>query len=318
MYSCFPSINGESLFMKKRIDVAATLALFGTVMSWSIVPIFLKYFTGYIDGWTTNGIRYPFSTLLYIPWLWVVWRRGVLTRRLWTLALAPTVVNFLGQVLWAWAPYYIDPAFIGFLLRLTTLWAVLGSFIMFKDERRLVRCKNFWFGFLLVTGGFTMIVLGGKQSFSRATVTGIMMMFLCSIFFAAYQLFVRRNLSYVDSRTAFGMVACMTSAGLLGCMFGFGNPGQALQMPIKVSILVIVSSFIGIAVSHLLLYFAIKRIGVAICSSVNLTSAFITALLSHLLYHESLSMAQWLAGCTLVGGGILLIRAQTMLGKPQV
>ena len=299
----------------KKIDIAATLSLLTSILAGSTVPLFLKYFTSYIDNWTANGIRYPFSALLYLPWLLIARKRGALTRRMWKLALAPTIINIFGQILWAWTPYYIDPGLMSLLFRLSTLWAVLGSFIMFKDERHLIYSKNFWLGFLFAAGGFLAIILGGKQTFNRTTIIGIIMISLSSICWAGYQLFVRRNLSSVDSRTSFGMVSVMTSIGLIVGMFSFGKPEQALQMPVGITILVIVSGFIGVAAAHLLLYFALKRIGVAICSTANLASPFLTVFLSHLLFKETLTLSQWIAGLIFILGGFLLTQAQVDLRK---
>jgi drug/metabolite transporter (DMT)-like permease len=96
-------------------------------------------------------------------------------------------------------------------------------------------------------------------------------------------------------------------------MFSFGQPQQALDLPPLTAFFVVFSGFIGIALSHLLIYFAIKRIGVAICSAVNLGSAFITALLSRWINHEVLTPIQWLGGVIIVIGGLFLIRSQMII-----
>ena len=81
-------------------------------------------------------------------------------------------------------------------------------------------------------------------------------------------------------------------------------------MPSTVFLLILLSGILGIALSHCLLYFAIKRLGVAICASTNLTGAFITALISYLIFHETLTLLQWSAGIILILGSMMLIRSQ--------
>ncbi len=301
--------------MKRHIDPLATAALIGNVIAVSLIPLFLKYFTPYIDSWTANGIRYPIGALVWIPWLWMVFRNGRADRRLWKMALLPTVANILGQIFWAMTPYYLDPGLISFMIRLATLWAVLGSFILFQDERRLLRSPHFWAGFTLAVSGFVVMVLGGRQSLGSVSAVGILIVLLASLGWAAYQLTIRRNLSHTDPRTAFGAVSCMTSVGLVTAMFCAGNPGQALALPSDIVLLVILSGLVGIALSHVLLYFAIRRLGVAICSSTNLSGAFLTALLSFHLFGERLTSLQWFAGCMLVAGGVLLVYSQTHLRR---
>ncbi len=296
--------------MSRQIDRAATGALIGTLFFWGIVPLFLKYFTDYIDGWTANAIRYPFSAFLYLPWLWIAYRRGKLTKQTWKLALLPVLFNLIGQTLWAWTPYFIDPGLMSFLSRLSVLWVVLISFLLFRDERTLIKSTHFWLGLSLVVIGFMGMILGDNHTFGGTTAVGIAMIFFCSIFTAGYQVFVRYNLRHVDSRTAFGMVSSLTSIGLIGTALGFGHPEQAFQLPSTVLLLILISSFLGIALSHFLFYFAVKRLGVAICSSTNLTGAFVAALGSLLIFKETLTPLQWLAGIILITGSMILIRSQ--------
>ena len=296
--------------MKHKIDPVATLALTGSILCWSTVPIFLKYFTSFIDGWVANGMRYPFAALLYIPWLIAFRRAGHLSRHTWKLALLPASINVVSQILWAWTPYFIDPGLIAFLVRLSTLWTVLGSFILFKDERTLARSWMFWAGFFFAVCGFITMTFGMHHSFGKTTGTGIVLVLLTSIGWAGYQLSVRRNMQNIDSRVAFGMISLLTSIGLLSCMFIFGDTNRAVQMPLHVTVLVFLSGLIGIAAAHLLFYIAIKRIGIAIASSASLASAFLTAAFSWFLFHETLTSLQWLAGVGLIIGGILLTRSQ--------
>jgi drug/metabolite transporter (DMT)-like permease len=291
----------------------ATLALIGAVLAWSLVPLFLKYFTGYIDSWTANGIRYPVSALFYLPLLIWLWKNGRIHRNLWKLALIPALINIAGQILWALAPYYLNPGLIGFLIRTSTLWGVLGSLLLFPDERGLIRSPLFWSGLTLTLGGFTAMTLGGGSLHTPASLLGIVIVLTCSLFWAGYHLSVRHYLSRISSPTAFAMVACITSACLLGFMFSMGEPRQALDLPASVLLMVIFSGIIGIAVSHVLFYYALKRLGVAISSIVNLGSAFLTALLSYFIFNERLSLVQWIGGIVIFMGGFSAVLAQRYL-----
>ena len=296
--------------MKKNIDPIATSALIGAVLCWATVPLFLKYFTPYIDAWTANGIRYPFAALLYLPWLIHFHLKGRLAWHHWKLALLPVAINTVSQIAWAWAPYYIDPGLMAFLIRLSTLWTVLGSFVLFHDERRLVKSARFWWGLILALVGFIILTVAGKPLTSTATAIGVTLVMLTSIGWAGYQLSVRRNMQHMDSRAAFGMIAVLTSIGLITCMFSFGNYQQIIGLPVQITGLVLLSGLVGIATAHLLFYIAVKRIGVAIASSANLASSFITAILSTFLFGEMLHGLQWIAGLLLIIGALFLTQSQ--------
>ncbi|MBN1351236.1 DMT family transporter [candidate division KSB1 bacterium] len=296
-----------------RINLTATLALLVSILCWSVVPLFLKYFTKHIDGWTANGYRYPFAALLYIPWLFIFFRKGNLTPDVWKQALLPASINLVGQSLWAWAPYFINPALQAFIVRLSVVWAVMGSFILFSDEQQLLKSKRFWSGILLAITGFLGIVLGGSKLPADSTLTGIIIIILCSVFWALYNLAVRRNMNSIDSRLAFGVISLYTAIGCLILMFILGTPSAIFHLPARVNFYLFLSAFIGIATAHVLFYVAMKRIGVAISTSVNLASPFITAILSYMIFNEILTGVQWGAGVLLASGAILLLWAQEKL-----
>ena len=149
----------------------------------------------------------------------------------------------------------------------------------------------------------------------QTIVFGVILVFFTSIGWAGYQVSVRSTMADVDSRTAFGMIAAITSTGLVVSMFSFGQPQRALLLPTRMILMVLLSGAVGIAGAHLLFYIALKRIGLAIATSANIVSAVVTALFSRILFGEDLSPTQWFGGVALVGGGILLTLAQSHLKR---
>jgi drug/metabolite transporter (DMT)-like permease len=294
----------------KKFDWTATVSLLVTIVSWSTVPLFLKFFTNYIDAWTANGIRYPFAALILLPWVVRFYRTGELTTRVLRQAILPASANLCGQVLWAWAPYFVDPGLLAFTVRLSAVWSVLGSFILFADERALIQSRRFWVGLVLSLFGFIFMITAGKTLPSGAKLTGILISLLCSIFSALYALAVRRNMQEFDSRLSFGVISLYTGIGTFGLMLFVGDYPAVFSLPPLLIFMILISSIIGIAIAHVFYYTAVKRIGVAIASSFNLISAFLTAVFSWFLFHEILTVVQWAAGGLLISGALLLLWAQ--------
>src|ERR1043166_5389764 len=88
-----------------------------TLAGWSASPLFLKYFVGQMDAWTSNGWRYSIAALFWLP---------ILLRRIppgdrsgiWRAAIWPAIFNTTGQIAFAWVLYlHIDPGMMTFLLR---------------------------------------------------------------------------------------------------------------------------------------------------------------------------------------------------------
>jgi len=300
----------------ERFDLKATLCLIGAVLCWSAVPLFLKHFTAFIDGWTANGLRYPLAMLVWLPWLVALLRQGRRARRFYVRALVPTSVNLAGQCLWAWAPYYIDPGLIAFVIRLNVIWAIIAAMLIFTDERGLIGSGRFWLGLAVAMTGFVGVSIYGGALKGGATLTGVLLTLACSLMWGLYSVTVRWSTRDVDARSAFALIGCYTAVGTLVLMFVLGEPGRATTMPLGSFVLLVISALVGISTAHVLFYAALARLGVTICSGASLASAFITAAVSWQIYDERLAPQQWVSGLALICGAAVLIWAQQHLSAP--
>src|SRR5829696_9009228 len=94
---------------RQTSSVPALITLVLTLLGWSSIPLFLKHFTGLIDGFTANGWRYGIAALLWAPAIALAWGRNRLPATIWAAALIPALFNSLGQVAFAIAPYHVGP-----------------------------------------------------------------------------------------------------------------------------------------------------------------------------------------------------------------
>jgi drug/metabolite transporter (DMT)-like permease len=298
------------------MDVPATTALIAALLCWSAVPLMLRYLRDFVpDGWTSNAVRYPAAVLLYLPWILGALRDRS-KRRLWLLALVPTVPNLLGQACWAWAPYFIDPGLMSFVVRLSTIWAMGAAILLFPDERPLLRSPRFWVGVVLSAAGFVAVSLGGPAIHARATIIGIAITLVCSVSWGMYIVGVRAALGSVNPLTAFAIVGTYTAAGCL-VLAPLGETGQLVQMTIGPWTVLLLSALLGIAFAHSLYYLAAQRLGVTIVTAAAMLTPFVTAAVSTVLFSEGFTAVQWLGGTVLVIGTGLVIWSQEYLRLPQ-
>ncbi len=78
-----------STLTKRKIDTTATVAIFGALVFWSVGPVFVRYFAGYMDSWTQNMLRYLAACLFWLPFLIYLQRTQKLDKRVWKLAVVP-------------------------------------------------------------------------------------------------------------------------------------------------------------------------------------------------------------------------------------
>jgi drug/metabolite transporter (DMT)-like permease len=140
-----------------------------TLVGWSSVPLFLRHFADSIDAWTSNGWRYGFSALVWLPVLLAAAWMRTLPHGLFRAALVPSIVNALGQTCFAWAHYRIDPALLTFGLRTQLLFVAIGAYLLFPKERAIIRTRSYLLGAALLIAGVAGVMLldGGSDTPSR-------------------------------------------------------------------------------------------------------------------------------------------------------
>ncbi len=297
----------------KSFHIKASLALAGAILCWSTVPLFLRSFIHEIDGWVANGVRYPFAALLWTVPLYYFMRKGHVKPVYFLYALLPTFVNVFAQTLWAWAPYFLEPGMMTFLGRFTMIFALLGAFILFPDERKLIYSHLFWLGVLIGTIGFVGINIAKGNLSEGGNWKGVLIMLSCTCFYGLYGVFVRYSMRRIKPWISFPIICIYTSIILFLLMFLFGEPERLLLMPVHRLGVVAISALIGIALGHVCFYYAIQNLGVSICNGCQFVIPFLTSTGSFFIFKETFTLNQLLFGLLLIIGAGLLLYAQTHL-----
>lgn len=291
--------------------IVGIITIVMTLVGWSSVPLFLKYFAGYIDAWTSNGWRYGFSAFLWAPVVIVgLWGRS-LPPKIWRAALVPSLFNAVGQVAFTWAHYKIDPGLLSFGLRTHIVFVTIGAAILFAAERRIIGAPGFLLGIFMVFGGAMGTVLLGNGLQEPATVFGVSLAMTSGMLFACYALSVRHFMQGVNSIVAFAVISQYTAAAMIVLMLLLGERGgmtAITNLDAGQFGWLLVSAVVGIALGHVFYYMSINRLGVAVSSGVIQLQPFLVGAASFFLFAELLTIWQWLSGMVaILGAGTILI-----------
>ncbi|MEO1278137.1 MAG: DMT family transporter [Planctomycetota bacterium] len=314
-----------------------------TLLGWSSIPLFLRHFAEDIDGWTSNGWRYGFAALMWLPVLLVVGARRKLPKGLYVAALVPSAFNCIGQVCFTWAHYMLDPGMLTFALRAHIVFVTLGAALLFASERAVIKRPLFLIGIALVIGGTSATILlapPGKVSTASeasgvfaddpglARTIGVALSIAAGALFACYALSVRKFMVGVNSILAFAAISQYTALAMIGLMIGLGTAAGLSGLPSSWHSagaltetgfwLLIASSVIGIALGHVGYYMSINRLGVAVASGVIQLQPFVVSIASLLVFKELLTAGQWVAGGIAVAGAGSMLWSQhrATKGKP--
>jgi drug/metabolite transporter (DMT)-like permease len=306
-----------------------------TLAGWSSVPLFLRHFAEQIDGWTSNGWRYGFSALVWLPVLVVAMIRNRLPRGLWRSAIIPSIVNAAGQVCFTWAHYRIDPGLLTFGLRSQLLFVAIGAWIMFPRERAVIRTPGYLLGAGLLIIGIVAVLAtdaghsGAAPAASQATSTGatwgtfaahiegVLLAVGSGLLFACYGLAVRKYMDGMNPVIAFAAICQYTAAAMVILMVMFGQRSglSVLGMSRDQITWLLISALIGIAIGHVFYYISIARLGVAVSAGVLQLQPFIVAVISMAMFGETLGAWQWAGGCVAVAGAMIMLAVQWRLSR---
>lgn len=289
-----PSIRGYGV---------GVLATVGALLFWSIGPIFIKYLTGHFDAWTQNFYRYLVACLVLLPVLVVARHRGNLDSSVWRRALLPALLNVAMQCGWASSLYHVNPGFMVLLTKSSVVWTAMLSFMLFEDERPLVRCPAFWIGVLLAFAGLVGVTLARPDFSVAGTGLGVTLVLGTSLLWAAYTVSARAAFRHINSVHGFAVICVYTVIGLGAIMRVVSRRFTELPVQPVVWMALAVSGVLPIAVGHALYYAGMKRIGATVASLILLASPAIVLAISSVRFGERLVLRQWpwagvlLAGC---------------------
>jgi DME family drug/metabolite transporter len=301
------------------------LTIVATLLGWTSIPLFLKYFTSEIDYYNANGWRYGLSALIWAVPLLLAWSRGGLPTGLWRAALVPSIFNAVAQHCFAVAPYKIDPGLMTFSLRAQVIFVTIGAAIMFVPERKVIRTWGYLIGLGMVLLGTSLTVLLKPGEFRGADIEGVLLSLAAGACYAAYALSVRKLMHGLNPLLAFAAVSQYTAAALVTLMLIAGNQHglEALKLlePIAGAdgvmglpgtrfVLLLLSAVIGIGLGHTFYFIAIQRLGLAVANSVVQLQPITVSIGSFLLFGEVLTMPQWVSGCLAVLGAGVILHAQ--------
>lgn len=288
-----------------------------TLGGWTIVPILIKEFTADVDAWTSNGWRYGFSALLWLPLLLWRWKKKTKKPGLMRAAVVPGMINAAAQVCFTMSFYMIDPGLVAFGLRAQIVAVTLGAALLFPAERAVIRVPMFLVGLGLLLGG-TLTTIGLSGEFGqRAGTLGVVLAMMAGVGFAAYAIAVRKCMTGFGSMASFAAISQYTAGSMIVLMLILGDQSgaTALDMELPRFGLFLLSAIIGIAAGHVLYYISIERLGVTVSSGVIQLQPFTVAALSFFWFGERLTVAQWLFGAVAVIGAITMIVVQQRINQ---
>ena len=289
------------------------LAVFSTIIIWSLPSLFQFYLLRYYDVWAQNFYRYFVACLAIAPLVVLGIKRGGprLTWSAFGLCLIPALPNVVHQVTQTVALYYIGPGVYAIFGRSSVIVTALLALVMFPEERHILRQWQFQLGTVLgLLGAIGVFWFQPGTNVGHLALRGMLIAFSSTFCWALYGTLVKRPAAKLGSIRSFGLVSFITSALLLPLTCLFGKINTPMHVSGHVNLILIISAVVCITMAHVLYYVAIQEIGVALAQTLQLLCPLGALALSALIFQERLSIAQFISAAILLSGAFLAMRVK--------
>lgn len=299
-----------------RSEAAASLAF--AVFAWSLSPVFIRWLSHAYDPYTMSFLRYFWATVLLVP-ASMVWFRGELMEALRAsrALVGIAAVNLAGQTMWQVAGAVAHPTVAQLISRLSVLFVIVLSYIVFREERGVIRSIWFLAGALLSFAGVAGVLVPepGVSLAPHLDLTALLLLgvaFLSSV----YNVWSKNAVMNLHPFAMFTVVSAYTTLGAGAIAWRFGWQGGLSTADGWTTGVLVVSGVIPIALAHPAYNHGQKYLGAAACSVVLHLSPFVTHLAAMTVWpDERLSAAQWSGGLALVAGVALIARAHNRISR---
>ncbi len=292
--------------MNKKAFLAIP-ALLVSILSWSSIPLFLKYFTVSLDAWTVNRVRYAVAALLLLPALRTL-PPDLHRQEFWRNALVPALVNSVGQIGWALIPYYVTASVMGFGIRTSFLFTIAGGLWLLPEERYLLGSSSFWAGSVLCVAGVSTLFWGSLRQ-AAASIPGLIILLGSAAVWGFYGISVRKFMRGYPPHCSFAAISLYTAAVVTALMLLFGRISRLAGLTPGNLGLLALSAVLGIALAHVLMYYVLQHLGAIVEGGAEMMTPFLTFCGAALIFHERLSALQWTGGLGVIAGCVFMISA---------
>lgn len=279
---------------------------------WIWPPIIITILSSYFDNFSQNFYRFLAASVVLVIINLICYKEEFLKglRNIKKFIL-PTALIFVFQTTWVWGLSIITPTLAILITRSSILFVILFSFLLFKDERKIIKSRAFISGSLLATIGVVGVITGGGDLHLNDFNPGILLMLIVAILWALYILVMKKRVEKTEPLVAAGIIYTLSVPLFFISSLFWGDLSDISKASLSINILLFVSGVLGVGIANAFNFRSIKLVGTVISSTFVLLTPFFTGIASYFIFQEVLTISQILFGVTLIMGCLILLRARS-------
>lgn len=292
-----------------RFSAGVNLAI--SSVGWAMAPIFIRDLSSVYEPHTQNLLRYASATapLLIISLIW--FRPGLrASLRNWRGMLGIAVLNVTQQYTWAVGCAGATATTSQLVSKLSIVFVIIFGFILYREERVVIRSAWYLIGTLLSFGGLAALISSDPASLVPVLDWPMAMLLATAVFWGGYTVWTKHLVDDVHPIPMFTVLSVYTTLGCAILSVTIGQPASLMTAGTKATLIAIASGLIPIALAHPTFFYAQKHLGSAFSSSVALLNPLVTYAIALWIWpDEHLVPHQWMGAAALLVGTLMVTRA---------
>lgn len=304
--------------MNQPSRLPAAISLSASILSWAVAPVFIRYLSGPYDPYSQAFVRYASGAIALTAISMVWFRRDFLRLLTWSPGLlGVSCLNVFQQCTWTAGTYRSTATAAQLTVTLHGVFVIIASYILFHEERRVIRSPLYLVGTAVSFLGVTAVLAKDPASMLPVLDAGAAFLLTTAVFWGIYKVWSKHLVMGMHPIPMFAVIAVYTSLGLLGVSLTLGRPETIISAGARISVIAFISGLFPIALAHPAYNYAQKHLGAAFSSNFNLLVPLFTYLFGMLvLEDEYLTQVQWLGAALLLGGVAMVTTAGNRAQAP--
>jgi len=290
--------------ISRNTGILATLA---TAFIWAWPMIFIRMLSYDFDIYTQSFYRYLSACVFFLIFSMIFMRHELVrAARNVKLLVVPSLLVAFFQMFNVAGVYMTNASVVGIANRINTLFIVLFSYLLFSEERRVIKSRYFIIANLFVITGIAGLTMGATELDLEFNM-GVVMVLIGAVFWAAYIISLRRIVNTLEPLGAFPIIQFLAALVFLPIVLVSGDLLKVAEVSIQTNIILVVSGVICVGLGNITNYIAIKHLGSTIPASILTFKPILTILFAYIILGEVLTTFQLLSGLLLLVGCWIIV-----------
>ncbi len=300
----------EHVTRQGRITGSGLLPLMATAFIWGWPNILIKLVSHDFDALTQSFYRYLAASSTTAVICLVFWRRayGEGLKNLRALVL-PTVVVTAHQMTYMTGVYLTSAIAASVTSKTSGLFVPVLSFLLFPEERAVIRSPKFLVGTALALTGVAGLVLARGGMMMGDGLAGPVLLLLSAFLWSLFSVLIKPLTGRIDPQVITGIVPLLSCILFFPVWASVAHLGQVFEAPIRSVLIMLGSGVLVVGIGNTLYYVALKRVGASVATNFLLCTPLVAGVLAYVILGERLTPLQMAFSAVLLTGCLFISRS---------